>query len=55
MIVQMTSEPAVQHTASMPQAEIKWSRGRRIVVALASATASWGVVVGAGYLLIQMF
>lgn len=38
----------------MPHAEIKWSRGRRIMVALASATASWVAVVGVGYLLVQL-
>ncbi len=55
MIIQMSSEHAVNRTAIAMPREIKWSRSLRVAVALASATASWVAVVGAGYLIVQMF
>ncbi len=51
----MTSDTAVESTVRMPQGEIKWSRSRRVAVALASAAVSWVVVVGVGYLLVRLF
>ena len=55
MIIQMSSDQAVDHTAMVMPREIKWSRALRLAVALASAAASWIAVVGAGYLIVQMF
>jgi len=51
----MSSDQAVDHTAMVMPREIKWPRGLRLAVALASATVSWVAVVGAGYLIVQMF
>ena len=55
MILQMSSEHAVEHMAMTRPRKVKWSRGRRLAVALASATVSWGLFAGAGYLLVQIF
>ena len=55
MILEMSSNQAV-HRASMARSDIvKWSRSLRVAVALASATASWVVLIGAGYLVVQLF
>ncbi|HLZ67482.1 MAG TPA: hypothetical protein VKQ29_14715 [Aliidongia sp.] len=51
----MSSEHALGHPARMASREIKWSRGQRVMVALASATFSWVAVIGAGYLIVQIF
>ena len=55
MIVEMTSPSAVEDAPLMPRAEVKWSRARRLAVALASAAGSWIAVIGAGYLIVQLF
>lgn len=55
MIIQMSSERVVDRPMRAMPRDIKWSRGLRVTVALASATASWVAVVGAGYLILQIF
>jgi hypothetical protein len=55
VIAQMSSEHAVQSTAPVIPKNTKWSRGLRLAVALVFATASWVAVVGAGYLIVQIF
>lgn len=55
MIAQMSSERAVPHTAPVMPRDKKWPRGLRLAVALVSATASWVAVVGAVYLVVQLF
>lgn len=55
MIIQMSSEHAVDYTAGLKPRDIKWPRGLRLAVVLASATVSWVVTVGAGYLIVQIF
>jgi len=51
----MSSEHAVDRAAMVISREIKWPRGLRLAVVLASATVSWVAVVGAGYLIVRMF
>ena len=51
----MISQSALDQAALMARGERKWSRGRRLMVALASAAGSWIAVIGAGYLIVQLF
>ena len=55
VIIEVSSEHAVHHPARVVHREIKWSRGQRVALALALAAVSWGVVIGAAYLILQIF
>jgi hypothetical protein len=54
VIAQMSSEQAVETTIEVSPKQKKWPRGIRLAVALVFATVSWIVVVGAGYLIVQI-
>jgi hypothetical protein len=55
VIAQLSSEHAVQSTVPVIPKNAKWPRGLRLAVALVFATVSWVAVVGAGYLIVQIF
>jgi hypothetical protein len=55
VIAKMSTERAVRAAVPGASTDAKWPREIRVAVALASATACWALLIGAVYLVVQIF